>query len=68
MSVSQNLKDKREEAGKTQEQLAEATGLSRSMIAKAETNLKWNPTIRTLNELSDKLECPVEDLVKRKTG
>ncbi len=68
MSIAVNIKTRREQIGKTQQQLANETGLSRSMINKAENNLKFNPTIKTLKKISNKLDCDISDLLKRRAG
>lgn len=55
------LKDRREAAGfKTQEALAERTGLRQGYISNLENGRVPNPTMATVRTLSDALGCSLE--------
>lgn len=57
--VSKRIKDARAEAGLTQEQLAEKTGLPQSHISRIE-NAKHSPARATIEKIAKALEKPVE--------
>ena len=57
------IKEKREEAGMTQEKLAEKSGVSRATIAALESlNKETATTTDTLIKLATALECKVMDI------
>ena len=62
-NLGKKIKNLRKNAGLTQEQLAEKTGLSLDFIGKIEINLK-HPSIPTLLILSDTFNIHISDLLK----
>ena len=56
------LAEVRKDKGFTQEQLSEASGVSRVTIARFETG-KAQPKLPTLKKLSEALGVPIDDLV-----
>lgn len=65
MSVGENIKEKRQSLGMTQESLANALGLGRSMIAQIERGSKV-PNIMLGRDIARVLQCGMEDLVSDK--
>lgn len=65
MSVGENIKQKRQSLGMTQESLANALGLGRSMIAQIERGSKV-PNIMLGRDIARVLQCGMEDLVSDK--
>lgn len=65
MSVGENIKAKRIALGMTQEGLANAVGLGRSMIAQIERGSKV-PNIMLGRDIARVLQCGMEDLVSSK--
>jgi len=63
MHIASNLKRLRTEAGLTQEQLAEASGITRPHIGNIEAGAYTNITTDTLELLAKGLSCSVADLV-----
>lgn len=55
------IRDKRTEAGMTQEQLAEIVGVSRQTIISLES-FKYNPSLALAHKLAKAFECTIEDL------
>lgn len=68
MSIGTNIKSHRQRAGKTQQQIANETGLSVSYISQAERNIKINPLLATIHKLADCLDCEPSDLIRSRTG
>lgn len=65
MSVGENIKARRMALGMTQESLANAVGLGRSMIAQIERGSKV-PNIMLGKDIARVLQCGMEDLVSAK--
>lgn len=63
MSVGENIKEKRQSLGMTQESLANALGLGRSMIAQIERGSKI-PNLMLGRDIARVLQCDLEELVK----
>lgn len=63
MSIAENIKEMRQRKNLTQEELAEATGYSRSMIARVECGLLI-PNVLMAKELSNKLGCTLDELLE----
>lgn len=61
-SVGRNIKARREEAGYTQEQVAEALGLQREAVARVERGTAI-PTVVRLVELAELFGCNVDALL-----
>jgi transcriptional regulator with XRE-family HTH domain len=61
-TFSQRLKQAREAAGMTQQELAFASGLSLSMIAQLEQGAKTDPRMSTLTALAAALGVSVDHL------
>ena len=57
------LKDKRVEAGMTQQQLASKAGVSMSVISFYERNGMDKAQVRIVKKLAEVLGCKLEDLV-----
>lgn len=62
MSVGENIKAKRMALGMTQESLATAVGLGRSMIAQIERGSKL-PNVVLGRDIARVLQCKLDDLV-----
>lgn len=62
MSVGENIKAKRMALGMTQENLASALGLGRSMIAQIERGSKV-PNVMLGRDIAKILQCSLDDLV-----
>lgn len=65
MSVGENIKVKRLALGMTQENLAQAVGLGRSMIAQIERGSKV-PNIILGRDIAKVLQCRLDDLVEER--
>lgn len=65
MSVGENIKVKRLALGMTQEKLADAVGLGRSMIAQIERGSKV-PNMVLGRDIARVLGCGMEDLLEEK--
>ena len=63
MALAENIKSCRESKGMTQEQLAEAVGLSRGSIAKIETGWKV-PSLEKAILIAKLLDTTCEELAK----
>lgn len=63
MSVGENIKARRMALGMTQENLANAVGLGRSMIAQIERGSKV-PNLILGRDIAKVLQCDLNDLVK----
>ena len=59
-SIGDQIRSLREVLGMTQEQLAERSGLSQSMIADIENGRRANLTTPTINKLAEGLNCKYE--------
>jgi transcriptional regulator with XRE-family HTH domain len=56
--IGGRIKDKREKAGMTQEELSEAVGISQNFLSQMETGRR-NPSIGTLNKIATALNSPI---------
>lgn len=65
MSVGENIRVKRQTLGMTQEKLADAVGLGRSMIAQIERGSKV-PNMVLGRDIARVLGCSMEDLLEEK--
>lgn len=63
MSVGENIKARRQSLGMTQEKLADAVGLGRSMIAQIERGSKV-PNMVLGRDIARVLGCGMEELLK----
>ncbi len=63
MNVGYNVRMQRMSKGMSQDDLAEAVGVSKSMIYQVERGTK-NLTIELANEIANVLECKINDFVK----
>lgn len=63
MSFGARLKAARNSKGLTQEQLAEAVGMTRASVCAYENGRQKSPSLRTLRKLADVLEVDVSSLV-----
>lgn len=64
-SISQNLRTTRKEKGLTQNQLSEASGISRTTITEIESGAHPNTTIFVLCQLCRALEVTPNDLIPK---
>ncbi len=62
--LAENLKARRLKKGLTEKQLAEITGITERNIRYIESGLKNNPTLNTLQRLSEALNITIEKLIK----
>lgn len=60
MNIGENIKARREQAGITQLELAEAACVTGAMISQIEGNIKA-PSLPVAFRIADKLGCTVED-------
>ena len=60
MAVKQRIIDKRKELGKTQQEVAEGAGISRSAYTAIERGLRC-PSLETAIRICDVLDMPVKD-------
>ena len=67
MAFAENLARLREAANKTQEELAEEIGVSRSSVAKWESG-EGMPKIPNLIALRNVLHCPIDDMLRNEPG
>ncbi|MCM1121802.1 MAG: helix-turn-helix domain-containing protein [Eubacterium sp.] len=67
MSVGENIKARRLALGMTQENLAQAVGLGRSMVAQIERGSK-SASIQLGVEIAKVLQCNLNDLVSEVDG
>ncbi len=67
MSVGENIKAKRISMGMTQEKLAAAVGLGRSMVAQIERGSKV-PNMVLGRDIARVLECSMEELLEEKVN
>lgn len=61
MSIGENIKRKREERSLTQKELAEAVGVTQSMVAQIERGSKV-PTMGLGKDIAIVLDCSMEEL------
>ncbi|MCD7858362.1 MAG: helix-turn-helix transcriptional regulator [Clostridiales bacterium] len=59
------IQKKREEAGLTQEALAQKAGISRALLSLLETNKTTVTTTKTLQKIAKALGCSVNDIFLR---
>jgi transcriptional regulator with XRE-family HTH domain len=64
LALGEAVKDRRQELGLTQEQLANETGLHQRWISNVETG-KRNPSYASLRRLAAGLELSVSQLIER---
>lgn len=64
MSIGSRIKEQRKKLGLTQHELALKIGLSLDMVKKLEID-KANPSIETLEKLSDLFNCSTDYLLER---
>lgn len=65
--IDNHLKERRQAAGLTQQQLAAMAGITRQSVAAVETG-QYSPATSVALQLARALECRVEDLFSIKTG
>ena len=65
MSIGENIKARREAAGMTQAKLAEAVGVSVSMICQIERGTKV-PSLPLGAQIAACVGCKLEDLIERR--
>ena len=65
-TIGDNIKNARKSAGLTQNELAKLTSLPRSYIGDIEKN-RYNPSVSTLNLISDANSTPVSDLIVKES-
>ena len=65
--MNNSLKQKREELGLTQEELAKISNVSRQTISKIENNLLKNIESITMLKLATSLKCDIGDIFSRET-
>lgn len=63
MSIGKNIKEKRQALGLTQEKLADAVGLGRSMVAQIERGSKV-PNMILGRDIAKVLGCGMEELLR----
>jgi len=63
-AVCKSVHQRREELGISQEELAHRAGLHRTYISDIERGAR-NPSLKTLSRLSEALELPTSELVRR---
>lgn len=56
------IKERRVEIGITQEELAEKSGVSRTIICALESGKRCNTTAKTLLQIATALNCTVNDI------
>lgn len=64
--IGERLKRVRRERGMTQEDLADASGVSRDLIAKLEQGRRQTARISTLSRLANGLDCEIGELVDKR--
>jgi len=62
--LADNLKRYRNEKGLSQEQLAQKSGITYSTLAKLESGVNKNPTVKTLQQIARALEVTLDELLK----
>jgi transcriptional regulator with XRE-family HTH domain len=62
--LADNIKRYRNDKGLSQEQLAQKAGITYSTLAKLESGVNKNPTVRTLQQLAKALEVSLDDLMQ----
>lgn len=63
MSVSYNIKQRREELNMSQEELSLKSGVSRSIISELESGKRVeNTTIETIVKISRALDTPIQEI------
>jgi len=62
----ERLKELRNKAGWSQQQLAEKAGLSYNVITKVEQGAAKNPNIQTIIKLADAFGLGIDELIGRK--
>ena len=63
MSVSYNIKQRREELNMSQEELSLKSGVSRSIISELESGKRVeNTTIETIVKISRALDSPIQEI------
>lgn len=67
MSIGENIKTQRQSLGMTQEDLASAIGIGRSMVAQIERGSKI-PNMMLGRDIARVLGCEMGELLERKPG
>lgn len=67
MSVGQNIRTRRENAGLSQAYVAEQAGVSQAMLCQIERGTK-NPSLQVAAEIAAVLCCQLDELLKDKSA
>jgi len=62
--ISENIKKLRKKRGFSQDKLCKLADLTHTTLAKIESGVNINPTIKTLQKISKALEVSLDELVK----
>ena len=62
--ISENIKKLRKKRGFSQDRLCKLADLTHTTLAKIESGVNINPTIKTLQKISKALEVSLDELVK----
>lgn len=62
--LADNIKRFRKEMNLSQEQLAQKAGITFSTLAKLESGINQNPTVKTLQQIAKALDVSLDELMK----
>ena len=62
--ISENIKKFRKKRGFSQDRLCKIADLTHTTLAKIESGVNINPTIKTLQKIAKALEVSIDELVK----
>lgn len=63
-TLSKNIKSARKKLGMSQDRLCKLADVTHTTLAKIESGVNENPTIRTLQKIANALGVKIDDLVK----
>jgi len=64
--ISENIKKIRKKKGLSQDRLSKLADVTHTTLAKIESGVNDNPTIKTLQKIANALQVKVDDLIKTK--
>lgn len=67
MTIGERIKERRLQIGIEQQKLAKLVGLKKTTISQIESN-RSNPSIESLRNIADALNCSTDYLLKGETG
>ena len=64
-TIGKNIKRLRSEKGISQDKLSKLADISLNTVVKLELNLSPNPTLETIQKISNALDASIDELIKK---